>query len=135
MSPIIGAVLGTVVNSIADWWKRREETRAMEHQTTMEIKKAEAESVIRRLETQQQLDAEWEIEQIKQSGWKDEWVTILVSVPLVMCFIPGLVPYVKDGFAALETMPAWYQYSVLAVFAAALGFRKLTDFVSAIKGK
>jgi len=135
MTPIIGAVLGTVVTSIADWWKRREEVRAEEHRAEIEIKKAETQSTLRRLETQQQLDAEWEIEQIKQSGWKDEWVTILVSVPLVMCFIPGLVPYVKDGFAALATMPDWYQYSVLAVFAAALGFRKLTDFVSAVKGK
>ena len=135
MAPIIGAVLGTIVNSVADWWKRREETRAMEHQTAMDIKKAEALSVVRRLETQQQLDSEWEIEQIKQSGWKDEWVTILVSIPLVACFIPGAVGYVRDGFAVLETMPAWYQYSVLAVFAAALGFRKLTDFVSAIRSK
>lgn len=124
-----------IVTGVMKWWERREETRAVEHQAEVDIRKAETASRIRLLETQQQLDSEWEIEQIKQSGWKDEWVTILVSIPLVMCFIPGAVPLVRDGFTALATMPDWYQYSVLAVFAAALGFRKLTDFVTAIKQK
>ena len=135
MAPVIAAVIPAIVDAVAGWWKRREETRAAEHQSEIEIKQAETKSRIRILENQQQLDAEWEIEQIKQAGWKDEWVTILVSIPLVMCFVPFMVPYVREGFAVLETMPDWYQYSVLAVFAAALGFRKLTDFVSAVRSK
>ena len=26
-----------------------------------------------------------------QSSWKDEWFTVLFSIPLIMCFIPPLV--------------------------------------------
>ena len=132
MAPLLAAI-PAVIDFIGKWWMRREERAAVEHKTELEIKQAEANSVIRRLETQQQLDAEWEIEQIKQSGWKDEWVTILVSIPLVLCFIPGGQVYVTSGFEALKGTPEWYQYAVLAVFAAALGFRKLTDFIQAVR--
>lgn len=132
MAPLL-AVVPAIVDFIGKWWMRREETRAVEHQAEIEIKKAEVNSTLRRLETQQQMDSEWEIEQIKQSGWKDEWVTILISIPLVLCFIPGGTIYVTNGFEALKGTPDWYQYAVLAVFAAALGFRKLTDFIQAVR--
>jgi hypothetical protein len=46
---------------------------------------------------------------------------------LIMCFIPSLVPYVVEGFAALDGMPEWYRYALGTLVAASVGFRKLTD--------
>ena len=66
-----------------------------------------------------------------QSSWKDEWFTVLFSIPLIMCFIPPLVPYVEQGFAVLETMPDWYKGFLGAAVAASFGIRSLTNF----KGK
>jgi len=40
-----------------------------------------------------------------------------------MCFIPSLVPYVREGFAVLETMPTWYQYTFSVIVAASFGVR------------
>jgi len=85
-----------------------------------------------------------QIERIKQTGswddtmasastssWKDEWFTILFSIPLIMCFIPSLVPYVREGFAVLETMPDWYKGFLGAAVAASFGMRSLAN----LKGK
>ena len=39
-----------------------------------------------------------------QSSWKDEWLTILVSIPLILAFT-GYEDVVMRGFNALEAMP------------------------------
>ena len=56
--------------------------------------------------------AEWEAIQAENSGhsWKDEFWTIILSIPLVLCFIPDYVEYIEAGFEALESMPEFYQY-------------------------
>lgn len=56
--------------------------------------------------------AEWEKIQAENSNfsWKDEFWTLILSIPLVLCFIPECVPFIVKGFAALEAMPTFYQY-------------------------
>ena len=62
--------------------------------------------------------AEWEMIQAeKGSGWRDEWFTILLSIPLVGAFIPPFVPVILDGFEALNQMPVYYQYWVAVGYA------------------
>ncbi len=55
--------------------------------------------------------------------WKDEYLTLLISIPVVMSFIPGLAPYVAEGFKVLSTTPEWYRYSFLGIIAATFGLR------------
>jgi hypothetical protein len=71
----------------------------------------------------------WDEIHAQNSGnsWKDEFWTLIFAIPLVMCFIPSLVPYVVEGFAALDGMPEWYRYALGTLVAASVGFRKLTD--------
>ena len=56
--------------------------------------------------------AEWEAIQAEAGkySWKDEFWTIILAIPLVLCFIPSMVPIVNAGFAALQEMPEFYQY-------------------------
>ena len=76
-------------------------------------------------------EADWEklMAQGSQSSWKDEWLTILFSIPLVLVFIGdwgrGIV---SNGFVALETMPEWYQYTLGVIVAASFGVRSATKF-------
>ena len=74
-----------------------------------------------------------EKQQAKNSGasWTDEWLTVLFSIPLIMCFIPSLVPYVELGFTALDKMPEWYRYYLGVIVAATFGVRQVINF----KGK
>lgn len=86
-----------------------------------DIKVAEAKAAYQAADLQ--YDDQWELEQIKNSGWKDEYVLVLLSIPLVMVFIPPLAPYVLSGFAILATCPEWYRWLLTMIFAAIYGIR------------
>src|SRR5210317_291765 len=81
--------------------------------------------------------ADWEKIQAQNAGtsWKDEWLTLLFSIPLIMAFIPSMVPYVDKGFEVLKGMPTWYQYALSVVVAASFGIRSAIGFMRAKKGK
>lgn len=120
---ILGSVLGNlggkVVEAIDSRGKRKHEQKVQ----ALELEKLRHSKQIELIQTGQQLDNAWELEQIKNSGWKDEFVLLLLSIPLIMSFIPEMQPYVVEGFAALSTTPEWYQWLILAVFTAVYGIR------------
>lgn len=72
-----------------------------------------------------QNDANWDnlMAQASASSWKDEWLTLLFSVPLIGCFIPAAVPHVQAGFEALKSMPGWYSYTIGVIVAASFGVK------------
>ena len=75
--------------------------------------------------------ADWEriMAQGSQTSWKDEWLTILFSIPLVLVFLGDTGrDIVANGFAALETMPDWYQYTLGVIVAASFGVRSASKF-------
>ncbi len=59
-----------------------------------------------------------------ETSWKDEWLTILFSVPLILCFFPFAVSSVMEGFVALDAMPEWYRYTLSVIVAASFGVNK-----------
>ena len=95
-------------------------------ETSAKVAKAKAEAVIMEKKATGEID--WDLEMAKgsQSSWKDEWLTILFSIPLILAFIPGMEEVVKNGFAQLEAMPEWYQYSLGVIVAASFGVRSAT---------
>ena len=90
---------------------------------------AEAKVLIRASES----EAEWERIMAQNSGdsWKDEYLTLIFSIPMILCFFPFLVDDVKAGFAALEQMPEWYQYTLSVIVGASFAVR---SFIRVRKG-
>lgn len=109
------ALVGPVVNLVGEHFKRRAEEKQAVHERKLEVIKQ---------------DSNWEnIHATNAStSWKDEWLTLLFSVPLVMAFFPSAVPYVIDGFKALEEMPEWYRVYLGVIMAASFGVRQLVNF-------
>lgn len=130
---ITGFVGGLIkpATEIVKGWQARKEAKL---KSDLAINEAKTNAVIKKIETQQQADIAWENTQINQSGWKDEYWTIVLSIPAIFCFIPFLTPYVAAGFAALATCPAWYQWMLAIAVGAAFGYRKIADFMSLKKG-
>jgi len=94
------------------------------------VQKAEAQ--IRMKEATGEID--WELAAIRatQSSWKDEWLTILFSIPLILSFCGSWGrQVVYDGFIALQQMPDWYQISLGAIVAASFGIRSVSKFFGA----
>ena len=98
-----------------------------------ELKNAIKEKQIERVRQGEIAEVQWNNKQIDNSGWKDEWLTIILSIPLVGVFIPKLVPHIQAGFMALETTPEWYRLAVSVMIAAAFGYQKLVGAINSHK--
>lgn len=120
---VVGGLLGKVAPAVATYYQKKLELKHQLRLTKIEGKIRVEEAKIQRAERSEQRDHEWEQMQISNSGWKDEWVLILLSIPLVLVFIPATQPYVMDGFAVLETTPDWYRWLMLLIFTAIYGIR------------
>ena len=96
------------------------------------IQKAEA--TIRMKEATGEIDWDLAAMRASQSSWKDEWLTLLFSIPLVLSFMGewgrGVV---ADGFEALAGMPQWYQIALGAIVSASFATRSAGKFFN--KGK
>ena len=120
---IVGSLLKSVAPKVAEYYTTRLELKHKLREKKLEGKIRLEEAKIQRAEAAEARDHEWEQAQIANSGWKDEWVLILLSIPLVMSFIPQAHVYVEDGFAVLATTPEWYRWLILLVFTAIFGIR------------
>ena len=93
--------------------------------------KAKAEAEAKVMVSAATSTAEWEkiMAQGSQNSWKDEWLTILFSIPLILAFAGDFGrTMVAQGFAALEVMPTWYQYTLGVIVSASFGVRSATKF-------
>lgn len=117
------AILGKVPELIGNYVNRRMEIKAQDRQQERAIKAAMVERKIELIKEGMHADAAWEVEQIKNSGWKDELVIIVLTIPLVLVFIPKTAPYVLTGFQILEQTPDWYRWLVMLIFTAVYGIR------------
>ncbi|MDA7514301.1 hypothetical protein N8508_00770 [bacterium] len=109
------ALIGPITGLVGDHFKRKSEEKRATHDRKMEA--------IRQ-------DANWENIHAANasSSWRDEFFSLLFSLPLIMCFIPPLVPYVRDGFEVLEAMPEYYRMLLAALVASSVGIRGLTKW-------
>ena len=76
-------------------------------------------------------EIDWDIEAIKatQNSWKDEWITLLFSIPLILAFCGDWGnEIVAQGFASLEIMPQWYQIALGGIVSASIGMRSVSKF-------
>jgi len=62
---------------------------------------------------------------LKTVGWKDEYLMIIITIPTILAFFPGMVQYVTAGFEALEKMPLYYQYALGGVYIYVFGFKRV----------
>lgn len=121
---IFASVIGPVADLGRTW---------LEGKVAKTKAKAEAEATV--MINQSKSAADWETAMARASNtsWKDEWITILFSIPLVLAFVPSAVPYVREGFAVLATMPDWYQYGLSVIIAASFGVRGAIGIMNKVK--
>lgn len=124
---MIQALIGPLTELAGGWLRGKADAQA----AAANLKLVEAEAKATIMKSAATSEAEWEkiMAQGSQSSWKDEWLTILFSVPLVLCFTGEWGRQtVADGFTALESMPEWYQYTLGVIVAASFGVRSATKF-------
>ena len=124
------SIVPSIVGSISDHFKDKRELKRIEASAQVELKKAITEANIKKVATGQAADINWEQTMAEGSvgSWKDEFWTIVLGIPAVMSFIPGLDVYVVAGFIALAGTPDWYQNLLMMAIGAAFGIQVWKKF-------
>ena len=122
---MLQALIGPVSGLIGSWMEKK--TEVQRGKSAVAKARAEAEAAV--MVSAATSTAAWEKLMAKgsQNSWKDEWLTILFSIPLALSFAGEWGrTIVAEGFAALEAMPDWYQYTLGVIVAASFGVRSAT---------
>ncbi len=74
-----------------------------------------------------QIEADWDrnAQEDMKTSWKDEYLMVLFSIPLIGAFIPSLQDAVLEGFNTLDKTPDWYILMITGIVAATFGLRWL----------
>lgn len=109
-------LLGPITDMVGSYMNNKAEEKQAKHQAKM----AAIEN-----------DADWEAKMAdaSSSSWKDEWFTILLSLPLLLIGYAVtvddimIIERVKAGFQALEELPEFYQYLLFIAVSASFGIK------------
>ena len=116
-------MLGKVAPEVAGYYRDKQK---LKHERELEKLRGKIEyekaKTVRASESEGR-DHEWEQMSIQNSGWKDEWVLIILSIPLIFVFIPQTQQTVLQGFQALEQTPDWFRWLVVMIYCATYGIR------------
>ena len=110
------SLIGPVSNLVGGYFKNKAEEKQAVHQAKMEVIKN---------------DADWEskMADASASSWKDEFWTLVLSIPVFMVGYAiiandtSFIDRVHLGFNALSELPEWYQYLLFIAISSSFGIR------------
>ena len=120
---ILGAIGSTIVKPIATYINNKQQLAAQAQANKLKYLQAQGDRQAALVTQGLAADATWELESIKAGQQYRGFELYILSIPLVLCFIPSLTYVVKDGFAALDATPKWYQLLITTIFLANYGYR------------
>ena len=121
------ALVGPIADLAGTWLNGKVEKTKAEAAT--KVAKAKAEAVIMEKKATGEIDWDLAAMRASQSSWKDEWLTIIFTIPLILSFCGDWGrQIVHDGFMSLQQMPDWYQISLGCIVAASFGIRSASKF-------
>lgn len=137
MIPILGPLLNLlpkVADGVVRHFEHKQEMKAAEQAGKLELRKAEIQARIKRLENADAADIALDRESVATRGWKDEYLLIVTTSPLVLLFLGPLLSVgsaaeltaaVMAGFDALQHTPTYYWYALAIVYIDTFGMRRI----------
>ena len=79
----------------------------------------------------------WEASAVNQmqGSWKDELILIVLLLPAVLVFVPGMVDHMERGFVALQSLPNYYKHLLYIACSASFGIKGVGSAVKFFKKK
>ena len=124
---MLQALIGPISSLAGTWLNGKVEEKKAQAATKVAI--AQAEAVVMQKKATGEIDWDLKMADASAHSWKDEWLTVLFSVPLILAFCGDWGrQIVSDGCTALEAMPEYYQYTLGTIVAASFGMRGAAKF-------
>ena len=124
---MLNLLIGPVAELAGTWLNGKvEKTKA---ETGAKVARAKAEATIMEKKATGELD--WDLEMAKgsKSSWKDEWLTIIFTVPMVVVFYgaiaddPAIISRITLAVQTITELPEWYVHIMYGIVAASFGLR------------
>ncbi len=124
---MLNLLISPLANLASTWLEGKVETSKAAAET--KVAQAKAAATIAQKQATGEIDWDLKMADATATSWKDEWLTILFSIPLILAFCGDWGrAIVSDGFTALEAMPQYYQYTLGTIVAASFGMRSASKF-------
>jgi hypothetical protein len=128
-----------IFGGLIDYFKHKREVKSEERRGELEIKRARTDAQIKRVQDGDEHAAAMDLESAGQRGWKDEYLLILTTLPMVLLFVAPLFELaiaqsyqagdlqaaVNAGFQSLKSTPEYYWWGLAAVYIDTFGFRRM----------
>lgn len=131
---------GPALEALNGWRERRHELKLEQHKLKLEEVRGKVRIAEARVQAKIAMDAQrasadinWELESIRNSGWKDEYLTIWVTAFMTFLAMPWTREDTLLFVETLAALPLWVQVICTMPFAAAFGIRVFTNFKALIK--
>ena len=125
---LIEPITNIVKEPLVEWQKRKtlevqQVDKALDREHELNLKKVDVNMELAK--QGMKIEADWDTNAQKQMehSWKDEYLMLLFSIPLILAFIPEYQIYVVNGFKTLEKTPDWYMWLVVGIVSATFGLR------------
>ena len=116
-------LISPIANLAGGYLKNKAEEKQAKHQAKMRV-----------IEN----DGNWEekMADASASSWKDEFWTIVLSVPIFMIGYAivvndlTVIERVEQGFVALSELPEWYQYLLFIAISSSFGIKGVSKLMN-----
>ena len=129
---LLEPIVGLIKEPIVEWQKRKTleveaNDKEKDRQHELNLKKIDVATELAK--QGMQIEANWDTnaQQDMKTSWKDEYLTLLFSVPLILAFFPSTQETVLKGFQTLDKTPDWYMMLVSGIVAGVFGLRWLVS--------
>lgn len=119
--PIIGSILEIGKELVSGWRERRR----IQAEGSVRIEQARVDATVKQIESNDAMDGKLEEISLSTRTWKDEYLLLITTSPVVLVFFPAAVDDIQAGFAALASLPEWYMWIVLMIYVDTFGFRRV----------
>lgn len=127
---LLEPIVGLIKEPIVEWQKRKTievelESKILDRQHELNLKKMDIAGELAKQGIQIEADWDARAQADMSTSWKDEYLLILFSLPLILSFFPSTQQAVLEGFAILDKTPQWYMLLVTGIVSAVYGLRWL----------
>jgi len=103
---MLTALIGPIATLAGTWFENKVEKTKAEGQA--KVAEARARATVAEKVAAGEVAWEGKMADATVDSWKDEFALVVLLLPAILVFLPGMKDYVKDGFEILVSLPEWY---------------------------
>lgn len=119
------SVWSNILSPVTDLVKSWNDGRIKIKEAKLNVELAKYNSEAEKWKSAHEAETDWDLEALRASknSWKDEYLTIILTMPFIASFFPQVQDYIALGWEYVSRAPEWYQVSLIGVIAASFGLR------------